>query len=112
MPPREVAAALVGQGIPDGSGGPVVLREGLRIEQIVAYLQTLPLENFDADQFYELAINPDAALLQKFDWLSVVPEDRSLEGFLGSGVFDVDPGIDAAGMLDLLLIQWHDNPSF
>jgi len=112
MTPREVAAALVGQGIPNGSGVPVVLREGLRIEQIVAYLQTLPLENFDADQFYELAINPDAALLQKFDWLSVVPEDRSLEGFLGSGVFDVDPGIDAAGMLDLLLIQWHDSPSF
>jgi UPF0755 protein len=112
MTPREVAAALVGQGIPGGTGVPVVLREGLRIEQVVAYLQTLPLDNFDADQFYELATNPDAALRQKFAWLSVVPEGHSLEGFLGSGVFDVDPNIDAAGMLDLLLIQWQDSPSF
>jgi len=112
MTPREVAAALVGHGIPAGNGVPVVLNKGLRLEQMVAYLQTLPLDNFDPEQFYELATNPDAALRQKFAWLSVVPAGRSLEGFLGSGVFDVDPRIDAAGMLDLLLIQWQDSPSF
>jgi UPF0755 protein len=78
----------------------------------VAYLQTLPLADFDADQFYELATNPDTTLRQKFAWLSVVPDGRSLEGFLGSGVFDVDPSIDAAGMLDLLLIQWQESPSY
>lgn len=112
MTPRQVAAALVGGGIPGGNGVPVVLNKGLRLEQIVAYLETLPLDNFDADQFYQLATNPDAALRQKFAWLSVVPQGRSLEGFLGSGVFDVDPNIDAAGMLDLLLIEWQDSPSY
>jgi len=112
MSPREVAAALQASPFPSGVGVPVALREGLRLEQIVAYLQTLPLDNLDIEQFYDLATNPPDSLRREFDWLSVVPEGASLEGFLGSGIFDVDPDIDAAGMLDLLLARWQDSPSF
>lgn len=113
MTPREVAAALVLPGtLLGGTGVPVLLREGLRIEQIVAYLQTLGLESFDADQFYQLATNPPDALRQEFTWLSVVPPGRSLEGFLGSGLFDVEPEVDAQSMIELLLQAFEASPSF
>jgi UPF0755 protein len=91
---------------------PVVLREGLRLEQIGAYLQTLPLDNLDAQQFYDLATDPPQSLRDEFTWLSVVPEGRSIEGFLPAGVFDVDPNIDALGMVELLLRRWENSPSF
>ena len=112
MTPRQVALVLAGEPIPGGTGVPVALREGLRLEQIVAYLQTLPLENLDAQQLYDLAANPPQSLRDDFTWLSVLPEGRSLEGFLGSGVFDVDPEIDAQGMVELLLRRWENSPSF
>ncbi|MEP7379914.1 MAG: endolytic transglycosylase MltG, partial [Chloroflexota bacterium] len=112
MTPREVAAALVAPGTPLGNGGPVVLRLGLRIEQIDAYLQTLPLDNLDPDQFYQLASSPPDSLRQKFPWLSVIPQGRSLEGFLGSGALSVDPSIDAEGMIELLLGAWQNSPSY
>ena len=112
MTPRQVAAALVAPGTPLGNGVPVVLRVGLRIEQIDAYLQTLPLDNLDPAQFYEIATNPPDSLRQKFPWLSVIPAGRSLEGFLGSGAFSVDPAIDAEGMIELLLGAWQDSPSY
>ncbi|MEA2676713.1 MAG: hypothetical protein QOJ81_854 [Chloroflexota bacterium] len=113
MTPHEVATALVLPGTPlGGTGVAVLLRDGLRIEQIDAYLQTLPFTNFDPEAFYELAINPPDSVRQKFPWLSVVPPGRSLEGFLGSGLFDVDPTIDAQGMLELLLQAFQDSPSY
>jgi UPF0755 protein len=112
MTPRDVATALVLPGTPLGNGIPVVLREGLRIEQMVAYLQTLPFTNFDPDQFYQLASNPPDSLRQKFPWLSVVPVGRSLEGFLGNGAWSVDPGTSAEGMIDLLLGSFQDGPLF
>lgn len=41
-----------------------------------------------------------------------MPAGRSLEGFLGSGVFDVDATIDAQGMVELLLQAFADSPSY
>ena len=35
--------------------------QGLRLEQIVAYLQTLPLENLDTEELYGLATAPSAS---------------------------------------------------
>ncbi len=112
MSPREVAAQLQGSPFAGGGGVPVALREGLRLEQIVAYLQTLPLDGLDIEKFYDLATDPPAALRTKYEWLRVVPSGGSLEGFLGSGIFDVREDIDAAGMLDVLLQRWQDSPSF
>ena len=103
MTPREVAATLQGAPITGGDGVSVALRQGLRLEQIVAYLQTLPLDNLDIEEFYGLATDPSAELRDQFEWLRVIPEGRSVEGFLGSGIFDVPADIDAAGMLETLL---------
>ena len=112
MTPRDVATALVLPGTPLGNGIPVVLREGLRIEQMVAYLQTLPFTNFDPDAFYQLAINPPDSLRERYPWLSVVPVGRSLEGFLGNGAWSVDPGTSAEAMIDLLLGSFQDGPMY
>ena len=90
----------------------MTLRQGLRLEQIVAYLQTLPLENLDIEEFYALATDPPQDLRDEFQWLDVIPEGRSVEGFLGAGVFDVEPDTDARAMLELLLQRWQDSPSF
>ena len=43
MSPREIATALQGQPTTTGDIVQIALREGLRFEQVVAYLQTLPL---------------------------------------------------------------------
>ena len=112
MSPREVAAALQGQPTTTGDTVQVALRQGLRLEQIVAYLQTLPLSNFDPQQFYDLASSPSDQLKQKFPWLSVIPTGRSVEGFLGSGVLNVPTDADAQTILETLLQGWQDSPSY
>lgn len=112
MTPREVAGVLQGEPATGDGGVSVALRQGLRLEQIVAYLQTLPFTNLDIEEFYGLATDPPQSIRDKFGWLGVIPEERSVEGFLGSGVFDVPPDISAAAMLKLLLQRWQDSPSF
>ena len=113
MSPRQVVGVLTGEPVTGGSTGvAVTLRQGLRLEQIVAYLQTLPLENLDIEEFYALATDPPRDLRDDFQWLDVIPEGRSVEGFLGAGVFDVEPDTNARAMLELLLQRWQDSPSF
>jgi UPF0755 protein len=72
----------------------VDLRTGLRLEQITAKLQTLPLE-MDVRAFYELAKEPPAALIDDYPWLKRVlkdaPEGASLEGFLWPGSYKILP---------------------
>jgi peptidoglycan lytic transglycosylase G len=70
------------------------LRTGLRLEQITALLQTLPLE-MDVRAFYELAKEPPAALLADYPWLQRAlkdaPDGASLEGFLWPGTYRILP---------------------
>ena len=112
MSPREVAAALQGQPTTAGATVQAALREGLRLEQVVAYLQTLPLEKFDAEQFYELATDPSDELKQKFPWLDVIPAGHSVEGFLGSGVYNIASDADAEQVLEELLQGWQDSGAY
>ena len=112
MSPRQVAAALQGQPTVAGPTVQVALREGLRLEQVVAYLQTLPLTNFNAQDFYDLSLSPSDALKQKFSWLSVIPAGRSVEGFLGSGLYNVPTDADAETVLETLLQGWQDSDAY
>jgi UPF0755 protein len=70
------------------------LRTGLRLEQITAKLQTLPLD-MDVRAFYELVKEPPAALLDDYPWLKRAlkdaPEGASLEGFLWPGTYRILP---------------------
>ncbi|MGC8634568.1 MAG: endolytic transglycosylase MltG [Candidatus Limnocylindrales bacterium] len=84
----------------------VQLREGLRIEQITAYLETLPLK-MDVHAFYDLAMHPTAALLAEYPFLSVLPAGHSLEGFLGAGTFDVYADVTPDQLVRDLLDLWQ-----
>jgi UPF0755 protein len=77
--PSEIVAAL--QGIPFGPTTSVTLREGLRLEEVVATFgqseMTTNLEGFAA-----LLQAPPADLLNQFDFLNDLPAGRSLEGYI------------------------------
>src|SRR5918999_1945923 len=106
MTPAQIAARLQQPPDPPPSNVVIGLREGLRIEQIVAYLQTTDLTDFDAEEFYRLATQPPAELRTDYPFLSTIPQGRSLEGYLGSGVFELEPETDAETLLRTLLDDW------
>jgi peptidoglycan lytic transglycosylase G len=83
----------------------IALREGLRIEQITAYLETLGLDMNVAD-FYNLVTKPPASLRKDYSFLSTLPAGRSLEGYLGSGTFEVYNDVTADKLVRTLLDQW------
>lgn len=80
----------------------IALRDALRLEQVAAYLQTLPIKT-DVKAFYDMAKKPPASVLADYPWLADLPKGASLEGYLGSGVYEVDPRIDAEALLRRLL---------
>ena len=65
----------------------ITFREGLRIEQMTALLQTVE-SSIDPQEFYDLAKSPPEALLAGYDWLEL-PEGASLEGFLYPDTYEV-----------------------
>lgn len=81
------------------------LRESLRLEQITAYLQTLPLRT-DVERFYELVAQPPPALLANFPWLDL-PEGRSLEGFLAPDTYEVFEDITPTDLVILLVDNYR-----
>jgi UPF0755 protein len=105
MTPQQIVDRLQKPPDPVPTKTTIPLRGGLRIEQIVAELQTLPIQ-MDVQQFRDLATHPTASILADYPFLKVLPRGNSLEGFLGSGVFDVDPGISAEDFLRMLLDGW------
>jgi UPF0755 protein len=82
------------------------LREGLRIEQIAAYLQTVGLK-MDVAVFYDLATHPTPPLRADYPFLSTLPKGRSLEGYLGAGTFEVYQDVSPEDMVRTLLDQWQ-----
>lgn len=84
----------------------VQLREGLRLEQITAYLETLPLK-MDVRAFYDLVMHPTPAIVAAYPFLASLPAGHSLEGFLGAGTFDVYQDVTPEQLVRDLLDQWQ-----
>ncbi len=107
MTPEDIVERLQRPPDPPPARITVALREGLRIEQIVAQLQdSLPAE-IDPQEFYALVSEPSEELRAGYEWMSVIPAGRSLEGFLGSGVFEMDADTSAEGFVRILLDDWE-----
>lgn len=72
---------------------PVNFREGLRLEQITAKLQTLEAPvTIDPQEFYDIVKKPPAELLADYPWLTEqagLPAGASLEGFLAPATYDI-----------------------
>ena len=94
----------------------VTFREGLRIEQMTAKLETLQGTQIDPKQFYDLAEHPTDALLANYPWLldpSVRAKGASLEGFLYPATYSIrtDPiaPTDAEGLIKMMLDAFYAN---
>jgi UPF0755 protein len=82
MTPAEVVTALVEARVVVTKVD-VTFREGLRLEQITAKLETVA-SGVDPQAFYDLVTAPTPALLADYPWLATagLPEGATLEGFL------------------------------
>jgi UPF0755 protein len=111
MTPQKIAERLAGNPDPPKSKIAIGLRESLRIEQITGLLASSTLRDegvtMDPKDFEELATHPTDALRSDYAFLSTLPPGRSLEGFLGSGTFPVEPDITAEAFIRLLLDAWE-----
>ncbi len=115
MTPQEVAEALVVARVVIQTTN-LTFREGLRIEQMTALLQTKETA-VDPQEFYDLASNPPAELLADFEWLQeTLPEGASLEGFLYPDTYQVVVAAnggniavtDAEALIRVLLNRFHE----
>ena len=88
------------------------LRTGLRLEQITAKLQTLPLD-MDPKDFYDLVTNPPKDLLNDYPWLKKIladaPKGATLEGFLWPASYKVLPDTTADELVRLMLDNFEKN---
>lgn len=107
MTPQQIVDRLQLPPDPPPARVSLAVREGLRIEQYVAQLQDQQPAEIDPAEFHELAIDPPAALRADYPWMRVIPQGRSLEGFLGAGVFEMDAETDAEALLRMLLDDWE-----
>ncbi|MEA2610823.1 MAG: hypothetical protein QOG32_549 [Chloroflexota bacterium] len=90
----------------------ISLRTGLRLEQITAKLETLPLK-MDASKFYELVKAPPAELVDAYPWLKSIlataPKGASLEGFLWPATYRVLPDTTPDELVRLMLDKFALN---
>lgn len=86
MTPDQMVTALL---VAKDQAVAVGIREGLRLEQVTAKLQTLPL-TMDVKAFYDLVKHPPASLLKDYPWLDL-PKGASLEGYLAPATYRVLP---------------------
>lgn len=83
----------------------VGLREGLRLEQITAKLETLPL-TMDVKEFYDEVKNPPKSLLADYPWLDL-PKGASLEGFLAPATYRVLPDVTPDALIRQMLDKFY-----
>ncbi len=93
----------------------VTFREGLRIEQMAAKLQTVTGTSVDAKAFYDLAMKPTDPLLADYPWLldtNVRPKGASLEGYLYPATYTlrVDPAgaTTAEALIRMMLNAFYE----
>ena len=81
-------------------------RQGLRLEQVVAKLETLPV-TMNVQDFYDLVKHPTQAILDLHPWLEL-PKGASLEGFLGSATYSVLPDVTPTELVNMMLDTFYD----
>jgi UPF0755 protein len=90
----------------------IALRTGLRLEQLTAKLETLPLE-MDPAAFYDLVKSPPASLIGDYPWLKRAlgdaPAGASLEGFLWPSSYRVLPDTTPEELVRLMLDKFIAN---
>jgi UPF0755 protein len=97
MTPSDVVVALVRAKVTLQTVN-VTFREGIRLEQQTALLQTIT-SGVDPKAFYDLAEHPTDELLADFPWLEAggLPKGASLEGFLYPATYTLITAVSGSG---------------
>lgn len=111
MTPDQLVSALLAPA-PGPKFVDISLRTGLRLEQITAKLETLPLD-MDASEFRDLVTSPPAELIADYPWLKKImadaPKGASLEGFLWPATYRVLPDTTPEELVRLMLDKFAAN---
>jgi UPF0755 protein len=113
MSPADLVKALVQARIVFTSVN-VTFREGIRLEQMTALLETIE-SKVDPQAFYDLVKHPPEDLLADYPWLTL-PKGASLEGFLYPATYTLVTSVttgpfqvtDATGLVHMLLDKFHE----
>ena len=113
MTPEQVVQGLINNRVVE-QAMTITFREGLRIEQMAAKLQTIPGTRIDPKAFYDLAEHPSNSLLGDYPWLldpKIHTQGASLEGFLYPATYTIrtDPiaPTDAEGLIRMMLDAFY-----
>jgi UPF0755 protein len=113
MTPEQVVQGLINNRVTEASES-ITFREGLRIEQMTAKLETIKGTHIDPKAFYDLAMHPSDELLGYYPWLldpTIRAKGSSLEGFLYPATYSVrtDPiaPTDAEGLIRMMLDAFY-----
>lgn len=106
MQPSEIVATLQGQ--PFGDVTSVTLREGLRLEEIVAAFAASEM-TMNIEEFAAVLQAPPADLLNQYDFLADLPAGRSLEGYIPAETIEYQVGTDPIDVVQALLDQFAES---
>jgi UPF0755 protein len=102
--PSQIIAALRGEEVQETV---VTVREGLRLEEVVAAVAAAdPPMTVNLEELAALLQNPPADLLNEYDFLSELRDDRSLEGYLAPNTYRMDITWDEGRIVRELLNQF------
>lgn len=104
-PLPEMAVALT-----DARAREITLRfiEGWRLEEMADSLRQLRPANINADEFQAIAQRRVPFDLSRYDFLSSLPPDATLEGYLFPDTYRVPLDADAAYLVDLMLTNFGE----
>lgn len=106
MRPSEIVATLQGQ--PFGDVTSVTIREGLRLEEVVAAFGASEM-TMNLEEFGLLLQSPPADLLNQYDFLADLPAGRSLEGYIPPDTFEFQVSDTPREVAEDLLDEFADN---
>ncbi|PZR63334.1 MAG: endolytic transglycosylase MltG [Chloroflexi bacterium] len=102
MVPTQIIAALRQEAGPEVQ---ITIREGWRLEEIVAYLAKQPL-TMNLGEFVKLVKDPPPSLLNQYDYFKDLPKGRSLEGYLYPDTYRIDGNSTALEVVQRLLNEF------
>jgi len=103
MQPSEIVATLRGEPIGDVTS--VTIREGVRLEEVVAAFAASEM-TMNMEEFASLLQAPPPDLLNQYDFLSDLPAGRSLEGYIPPETIDYEVDTEAIAVVQSLLDQF------
>ena len=85
----------------------ITIVEGLRLEELIAYLGTTNL-TMDLDEFRTLIVTPPPDLVAAYPFLTELPAGRNLEGYLYPDTYRLFANATARDVVDRLLSTFNE----